>query len=241
MIILPMIVLPVRKVSLTRKKLRLETQKVRGDMASQLGEIFGVSGALLTRIFAREALQETKFSELNEQVMRLELRLNLIGRWYGMVIGVLAPAGTAIIYLYGGFGVINQTMSLGDIVAFAAFVAWLYGPIATLLNLQVETVTALGIFQRLFEYLDLKAEIVDAPNAIQLPIVSGRIVYNDVSFAYKPERYTLKDVSFTVGAGELVAFVGPSGAGKSTLIGMISRLYDPTEGTITIDGQDIKQ
>ncbi|QGQ94434.1 ABC transporter ATP-binding protein [Paenibacillus psychroresistens] len=241
MVILPMFVLPVRKVSAARKKLRLETQKVRGDMASQLGEIFGVSGALLTRIFAREKLQETKFSELNEEVMRLELRLNLIGRWYGMVIGVLAPAGTAIIYLYGGFSVINSSMSLGDIIAFAAFVGRLYGPIAILLNLQVETVTALGVFQRLFEYLDLKAEIIDSPDAVQLPIVSGRIAYNQVSFAYLPERYALKEVSFTVGAGELVAFVGPSGAGKSTLIGMISRLYDPTKGNITIDGLDIKK
>lgn len=133
MVILPMIVLPVRKVSRARKKLRLETQKIRGDMASQLGEIFGVSGALLTRLFTREALQESKFSELNEQVMRLELRLNLIGRWFGLAIGVLAPTGTAIIYLYGGFGVINHNMSLG--VAFAAFVGRLYGPIGTLLNL----------------------------------------------------------------------------------------------------------
>jgi ATP-binding cassette subfamily B protein len=241
MIILPVFVLPVRKVSTARKKLRAETQKVRGDMASQLGEIFGVSGALLTRIFAREALQENKFSELNEQVMRLELRLNIIGRWYGLVIGVLAPAGTAVIYLYGGFGVISGNMSLGDIVAFAAFVGRLYGPIGTLLNLQMETLTALGIFQRLFEYLDLKAEIVDTPNAMLLPKAVGTIVYNRVSFAYQPERYALKDVSFTAGAGQLIAFVGPSGAGKSTLIGMVSRLYDPTEGSITIDGHDIKQ
>jgi ATP-binding cassette subfamily B protein len=241
MIILPMFVLPVRKVSAARKKLRAETQKVRGDMASQLGEIFGVSGALLTRIFAREALQEMRFSELNEQVMRLELRLNLIGRWYGMVIGVLAPAGTAIIYLYGGFSFINGSMSLGDIVAFAAFVGRLYGPIATLLNLQVETATALGIFQRLFDYLDLKAEIVDAPNAKPLPKIAGNIAYNHVSFAYLPERYALNNISFTAGEGQLIAFVGPSGAGKSTLIGMVSRLYDPTNGSITIDGQDIKQ
>lgn len=241
MVILPMIVLPVRKVSVARKKLRLETQKIRGDMASQLGEIFGVSGALLTRLFTKEALQQSKFSELNEQVMRLELRLNLIGRWFGLAIGVLAPTGTAIIYLYGGFGVINGSMSLGDIVAFAAFVGRLYGPIGTLLNLQVETVTALGIFQRLFEYLDLKAEIVDAPDAKQLPAISGNIIYDQVSFAYQPGRYALKGVSFKVGAGELVAFVGPSGAGKTTLIGMVSRLYDPTEGHIRIDGQDIKQ
>jgi ATP-binding cassette subfamily B protein len=241
MVILPMFVLPVRKVSSARKKLRAETQKVRGEMASQLGEIFGVSGALLTRIFAREALQKQRFSEINEQVLRLELRLNLIGRWYGMVIGVLAPAGTAIIYLYGGFSFINGSMSLGDIVAFAAFVGRLYGPIATLLNLQVETATALGIFQRLFDYLDLKAEIVDAPDAKLLPKIAGNLAYNHVSFAYMPERYALNDISFTAGAGQLIAFVGPSGAGKSTLIGMVSRLYDPTSGSITIDGEDIKQ
>jgi ATP-binding cassette subfamily B protein len=241
MVILPLFVLPVRKVSAARKKLRAETQKVRGDMASQLGEIFGVSGALLTRIFARETLQEKRFSELNEKVMSLELKLNLIGRWYGMVIGVLAPAGTAIIYLYGGFGVINRSMTLGDIVAFAAYVGRLYGPIATLLNLQVETATALGIFQRLYEYLDLKAEIVDAPNSRQLPPVAGNIAYKHVSFAYEHDRYAVDQVSFNADAGQLVAFVGPSGAGKSTLIGMMARLYDPTAGRIEIDGYDIKQ
>jgi ATP-binding cassette subfamily B protein len=241
MIILPLFVLPVRKVSTARKKLRGETQKVRGDMASQLGEIFGVSGALLTRIFAREALQEQRFSKLNEEVMRLELRLNIIGRWYGMVIGVLAPAGTAIIYLYGGFDVIAGNMSVGQIVAFAAFIGRLYGPIATLLNLQVETATAMGIFQRLFEYMDLKAEIIDAPEAKSLPAVVGNIEYKNVSFAYQEKRYAIHNVSFTAGDGQLVAIVGPSGAGKSTLIGMIARLYDPTAGRIEIDGYDIKQ
>ena len=178
MIILPLFILPIRKVSAMRKKLRAETQKVRGEMASQLGETFGVSGALLTRIFAREALQEKRFGEMNEQVMQLELRLNIIGRWYGMAIGLLAPAGTAIIYLYGGFSVIHHTMTLGSIIVFAAYVGRLYGPISTLLNLQVEFVTALGVFQRLFEYLDLQAEIVDLPGAKPLSVQRVRSLAN---------------------------------------------------------------
>lgn len=241
LIILPLFVLPVRSVSKARKSLQAETQKVRGEMAAELGEIFGVSGAMLTRIFGREASQEKSFSAMNEKVMSLQLRLNLVGRWFGLVVGVLAPAGTAIIYLYGGFGIMDGTMSIGDIIAFTAYVGRLYGPTSTLLNLHVEVGTALGVFQRIFEYLDMKSDIVDAPNAKPLPQLKGYIAFRDVSFAYKAKQYALRNIGFTAEPGQLVALVGPSGAGKSTLIGMLARLYDPTAGCVEMDGHDLKQ
>lgn len=242
LVILPLFVLPVRRVAKTRKKLRYETQRVRGEMASQLGEMFGVSGAMLTRIFGREQMQEEKFSEVNEKVMALEVRLNLIGRWYGMAIGLLGPLGTAIIYLYGGFSTIDGgAMTIGGIVAFSAYVGRLYGPITSLLNLHVEVSTALGIFQRIYDYLDRVPEIQDAPDAVDLPDVKGSIAYKDVSYAYQPDRYAVKDVSFKVHPGQLVALVGPSGAGKSTLIGLMARLYDPTKGSVEVDGLDLRK
>lgn len=240
-VILPLFILPVRKVSEVRKRLRGETQKVRGDMAARLGEIFGVSGALLTRIFQQEPNQQKQFTLLNEKVMSLELRLNLVGRWYGMVIGVLGPVGTALIYLYGGWKVIEGTMTIGSIIAFAAYLGRLYGPVGTLLNLRVEVATALGVFQRLFEYEDLEPEVRDAERARELPAIRGHIEFRSVSYAYQPGLYALQDVSFNARPGEVVAIVGPSGAGKSTLIGMLARLYDPTDGAVIVDGFDIRE
>jgi ATP-binding cassette subfamily B protein len=240
-IILPLFILPVRKVSQIRKRLRGETQRVRGEMSAQLGEIFGVSGALLTRIFQQEKKQEQDFDGLNQQVMDLELRLNLVGRWYGMVLGVLGPLGTALIYLYGGWNVVEGTMTIGGIVAFAAYLGRLYGPIGTLLNLQVEVQTALGVFQRIFEYADMEPDVEELAGAKVMPAVLGQVAFHHVSYAYHPDQYALKDVSFTALPGEVVAIVGPSGAGKSTLIGMLARLYDPTTGILAIDGYNAKE
>jgi ATP-binding cassette subfamily B protein len=239
-IVLPLFVLPVRKVGAVRKQLRAETQRVRGEMSAQLGEIFGVSGALLTRIFGRERQQEREFEALNRRVTELELRLNLVGRWFGLMLGILGPFGTALIYLYGGYAVIRHTMTIGSIVAFTAYVGRLYGPVGTLLNLHVEVATALGVFQRLFEYEDLAPDVADRPGAQELRDVEGRVVYRDVSFAYKTGQEALRGVSFEALPGETIALVGPSGAGKSTLVGLMARLYDPTSGTIELDGRDIR-
>jgi ATP-binding cassette subfamily B protein len=239
-LLLPIFILPVRKVSKVRRKLRNEAQRVRGEMSAQLGEIFGVSGAMLTRIFQREPMQQAQFHELNGRVMDLELRSNLVGRWFGMFITLLGPLGAALIYLYGGYSVLQGTMTIGGIVAFAAYLGRLYGPVGSLLNLQVEVATALGVFVRIFEYEDMKPEIEDAEGAIELPAVSGAVAFEDVSFAYEQGQYALRDVSFSVSPGQLLAVVGPSGAGKSTMIGMLARLYDPTEGRVTFDGYDLR-
>lgn len=240
-VILPLFILPVRQVSQIRKRLRGETQRVRGEMSAQLGEIFGVSGALLARIFQQESKQESDFNTLNQKVMDLELRLNLVGRWFGMFIGILGPLGAALIYWYGGWNVIGGTMTIGAIVAFTAYLGRLYGPVGTLLNLQVEVATALGVFQRIFEYTDMLPEVADRPGAQELPPAKGEVSFSRVSYAYNKEKYALRDITFTAQPGEVIAIVGPSGAGKSTLIGMLARLYDPTEGAVIIDGKDIKE
>lgn len=186
-LILPLFVLPVKKVSKLRKELRIETQKVRSDITSQLNENFGISGALLTRIFGREKQQEQEFTKMNQKVMDLELRLNLVGRWFGMATSTLGPLGTAIIYIYGGYSVINGNMTLGAIVAFTAYLGRLYMPVGTLLNLQVEVGTALGVFQRIFEYQDMVPDVMDKEGARELGAVQGRVSYKQVSFAYKVE------------------------------------------------------
>lgn len=239
--ILPLFLLPVRKVAGTRKRLRGQAQKVRGEMSSMLGEIFGVSGALVTRLFGQEKRQENRFEDLNEKVMGLELRVNLVGRWYNMGIGLLAPLGSALIFLYGGLLVMDGSLTVGGIVAFVFYVGRLYGPISTLLSLHVELATAMGIFERIFEYIDQRTDIADKPGAVALPRVRGQITYENVSFSYGEKGgHALQELSFRIEPGELVALVGPSGAGKSTLIGMLARLYDPTEGTVEVDGWDVR-
>jgi len=239
-VILPVFVLPVRKVADIRKRLRSETQKVRATMSSQLGDIFGVSGALLTRIFNADKSQDRKFTELNDNVMRLEVKLSLMGRWFFMFVAVLGPVGTALIYWYGGYAVMQQEMTIGEIVAFAAYLGRLYMPFGTLLNLHVEIGTSLGVFQRIFEYLDLQPEVTERADAKALPLVQGRIAFNGVSYAYESGQDVLRDVTFEARPGETIALVGPSGAGKSTLIGMVARLYDPVRGSVEIDGHDLR-
>ncbi|MBN3523507.1 ABC transporter ATP-binding protein [Paenibacillus apiarius] len=239
--ILPLSMIPVRKVSRYRKQLRVNTQKVRADMSSQLGEVFGVSGAMLTRIFGREQAQEARFAEQNRQVQNLEIRLNLVGRWFFMFVSTLGPLGTAVIYMYGGYEVINGSMTIGAIVAFAAYLSRLYQPFGTLLNLHVEVVTALGVFQRIFDYLDMEPDVADQPEAMALSAVEGEIQFRHVSFGYDGSGDVLQAVTFQASPGEVVALVGPSGAGKSTLINLIGRLYDVTAVAVLIDGHDVRE
>ncbi|OPX44965.1 putative ABC transporter ATP-binding protein [Ruminiclostridium hungatei] len=239
MVVMPLLVFPVRSVSNLRKNLRWETQKVRGDMSSQVGEEFNVSGAMMTRIFTREDYQEKRFLALNKKVMELELRSNLVGRWFRLLTGLLEPVSAAIIYFYGGFGVIGGRMTIGAVVAFAAYLGRLYNPLSNLLNLHVECMTSLGIFQRIFEYLDLEPDIKNVPNAYKLPALEGHILFKEVSFSYQAGKEALQQISFAVEPGRILALVGPSGSGKTTLINLICRLYDPTGGHIEIDGHDI--
>ncbi|MFC5650731.1 ABC transporter ATP-binding protein [Paenibacillus solisilvae] len=241
LVVVPLLLLPVRRVSRLRKNLRLEVQITRGEMAAQLAETFSVSGVLLTRLFGQEQKQLLKYTKLNESVKSKELRLSLIGRWYGMAAGVSNPVGMALIYLYGGWSVMNDQMTLGSVVAFVALVGRLYDPLSSLLSVHLEMSAALGIFQRIFEYLDLKPDIEDAPNAGVMPAVRGRVEFNQVHFAYRQGTPALTNISFKVEPGRMMALVGPSGAGKSTLISLIARLYEPSSGIIRIDGMDIKQ
>ncbi|RIE03132.1 ABC transporter ATP-binding protein [Cohnella faecalis] len=241
LVVLPGLLLPVRRISSLRKELRLKVQKQRGEMSSHLAETFGVSGALLTRIFNREESQVRKFAAMNDSVKSMELRLGLIGRWYAMAAGVTNPIGAAVIYLYGGWNVINGDMTLGSVIAFAALTGRLYDPVSGLLNVHLELSAAMGIFQRIFEYLDLEPDIEDAPGAKPLSKLQGRVEFRGVGFSYRPDAPALQNLSFEVEPGGMLALVGPSGAGKSTLIGLIARLYDPSEGGVYVDGQNIRE
>jgi ATP-binding cassette subfamily B protein len=244
-VVLPVFIIPVRLVSRRRKRLRAQVLKERAEMSSQVGEIFGVSGSLLTKLFHQESFQQGKFRATNDKVMDLELRLNLIGRWFTMLVTLLVPLGTAFVYFYGGWAIMNSAMTLGELVAFVACLTRLYSPLSQLLNLHVEVVTATAVFQRIFEYLDLQPAVEDAVDAVELPSdAKGDLSFHEITFSYGPDSVPLRNavhnVSFAVSAGQMVALVGPSGAGKSTLLSLVPRLYDPQHGVICVSGYNIR-
>src|SRR5207302_11486530 len=143
------------------------------------------------------------------------------------------------VYWYGGMLVIRGAITVGTVVAFVAYLANLYRPATRLAGVYVDVQGALGIFQRIFTYLDLEPEVRDRPGAPDLGPVRGEICFEDVTFTYRPgQRPALQGVSFTARPGQLVALVGPSGAGKTTVTYLVPRFYDPQEGRVLVDGHD---
>jgi ATP-binding cassette subfamily B protein len=191
-----------------------------------------------------------------------------VGRWFFLGLSIASAIGTALIYWGGGFQVLRGAITVGTIVAFASYLTRLYGPISSLSNVQVQFVQSLVSFERVFEYLHLPLEIQDQPGAIELGHVQGHVRFEDVSFSYLDEdelpvqaaappeededqleeakgviatrRWALRNLSFEILPGRLAALVGPSGAGKTTVTYLLPRLYDPTEGRITLDGHDLR-
>jgi len=171
----------------------------------------------------------------------------MIMRYFFNLIGLTFSLTPALVYWLAGYLVIarhDQHLTLGTIVAFTALQSRLFFPLTNLLNVQVEVTSALALFDRIFEYLDLPREITDAPDAVALPRdARGEVTFENVEFRYEPaqEQPTLEGISFTARPGELVALVGASGAGKTTLTYLIPRLYDVNAGRVTIDGNDVRK
>jgi ATP-binding cassette subfamily B protein len=178
-----------------------------------------------------------------------------------VALGLVAAVGTAVVYGLGGWMAIEATISVGTLVAMAAYVTRIYQPLMGLTNTRVDVMTALVSFERVFEVLDAPNAIQDRPGAVDLVAPRGRVAFDHVTFEYPPSRQSalsslapaaaaaesgtptgpvLKDVTFVAEPGQLVAVVGPSGAGKSTLASLVPRLYDVTAGAVTVDGHDVR-
>jgi ATP-binding cassette subfamily B protein len=240
LVLLPLFILPTRRVGKLNYQVRKDTQAKMGEMSALMQETLSVSGALLVKSFGREEDERVRFESKTKELMKLQIRQSLIGRWFFMFITVISTAGPAIIYWYGGKLVIDQSITLGTVIAFTAFLTRLYGPVSALANIQVNVLGSAALFDRLFEYLDMPVEIQDKPGARALPTVEGRIEFQDVSFWYQKERPVLQNLTFAIQPGQLVALVGPSGSGKTTISNLIPRLYDPSAGAVLIDGQDLR-
>jgi len=265
-IVLPLFLLPARRVGRLLRNIRRQAMEHNANMSNIVGETLGINGALLVKTFGRQRSEVDRFRGANRQVRDIGVRQALIGRWFFLGLGIASAVGTALIYWAGGHLVLDGSITIGTIVAFAAYLARLYGPISSLTNVQVEFVTSMVSFERVFEYTDLPVEIEDRPGAVELKNVQGRVRFEDVSFSYlephqapvvEPDddengeseavpgevvsrRWALQNLTFEIAPGQLAALVGPSGAGKTTITYLLPRLYDPTEGRITLDGYDLR-
>jgi ATP-binding cassette subfamily B protein len=238
--ILPVFILPTRRVGQIRRRISKETQEAIAELTAFVQETLSVSGHLMVRLFGMQTAEARRFRDKNDQVRRLNLRQNLVGRWFFFFLMLFASVGPALIYGYGGWLAIQGALTVGTIVALVAYLGRLYGPASSLVNVHVELMTAGALFERIFAYLDLPREIAEKPNAVALSDPRGHLRFDAVDFAYAEGTPVLSGVSFEAKPGELVALVGPSGAGKSTITYLAARLYDPTAGAVTIDGVDLR-
>ena len=241
LVMLPLFVLPTRRVGRIRQQLRRQTAEHQGGLAGLMAETLSISGTLLMKAFARESYEAERFRTRASNLRDLEIRQRMVGRWFFMVIGLFQSVGPALIYLYGGWLVIQGELSVGTVVAFVAYLRQLYGPVSELANVHVDVMTSLALFERLFHYLDLKPDIEEPASPPVLAAARGEIAFDHVSFGYVAGRLAVDDVSFVAQPGQLVALVGPSGAGKTTVTYLVPRFYDPTAGTVRMDGHDVRE
>jgi ATP-binding cassette subfamily B protein len=167
----------------------------------------------------------------------------MAGRWFFVVLATITSVGPLLLYLVGGILMIryHSGLTVGDITVLVALLGRMYGPVNSLLNIQVDWIRSMAMFTRIFEYYDMPAEIQNAPDAVIPEATDGSVTFDHVEFYYEPDRQILKDVSFRLKSGDCIAIVGPSGSGKSTMINLIPRLYDAVSGTITFGGIDVKK
>lgn len=245
LIVVPGFVFPTQRVGSIRQQLQGEIQQRMSALTVQLSENFGVSGALLTRIFNREPEETKRFAKISEELRDLQIRQTLVGRWLFMLLGMFSALGPALLWGYGGWLVIHHYIGIGIIVSFTTLLAKLYGPLSQLAQLHVNVYSSIALFRRIFSLLDAVPEIMDGPVAISAGRVSGQIRLEGVSYAYPSsssgeDNLVLKNIDLMVQPHMMVALVGPSGAGKTTLINLIPRFADPTAGRVFLDDQDIR-
>jgi ATP-binding cassette, subfamily B, bacterial len=238
--IIPLMILPLSPVGRRMYDIRKRTREKRDEIESITQETLSISGITLIKSFVREAFERKRFYDAGTDLMKLEIRLAMVGRWFIAAIAAMVVIGPAVVWLTGGWLAIAGGLTIGTIVAFVAYLGRLYGPASALAGVQVQIVSAFAVFERIFEYLDMQPEGGEKPNATVLQGVRGEIALDDVRFSYTPERSALGGVSFRIAPGQMAAFVGPSGAGKTTITQLVPRFYDPQSGAVRIDGHDVR-
>lgn len=235
----PVVLLFIDQFGKRIRKSGSRIQEATADITSVLQET--VSSARVIKSFVREEYEINRFDKENMNNFRANMKYAQLSATLTPTIEFVAAVGVTIILWYGGNSVIDGNITAGSLVAFLTYAVNISNPIKRLSRVIGNIQKALAAAQRVFDVLDLPELIQNAPDAKALPMAKGQVSFNNVSFAYNPGEQVLNNVSFTVQPGEMIAFVGPSGAGKSTVASLLPRFYDVTDGSITIDGEDIRR
>ncbi len=257
--LLPIIILPARFVGRRIQAITLESYNLNSSMTSMMAERFNVAGALLVKLFGQPDLEIGRFEEKAGRVRDIGIRRAMYTRVFMTAVLLTATLATALTFGWGGLLAAAGSLQVGTLVALTSYLTRLYGPLTALSNVQVDIMTALVSFDRVFEVLDLEPMIAERPGAVVIPRGPARIEFDRVDFRYPtaeevslaslesvavldqaPTQQVLFDLSFTALPGQLVALVGPSGAGKTTISHLIPRLYDVRAGAIRINGVDVR-
>ena len=239
--LLPLFVWLTKRVGEQRKKVTAERQASLADVSSIVQESLSVSGILLGKTMGRTDDLAERFSRESGRLAELEVRSRMTGRWMMAAIQTTFAVMPALVYWFAGWTISrgSDAITIGTLVAFTTLQTRLFFPIGSLLGVQIEVQSSLALFDRIFEYLDEEVDIVDGTRTIDAP--RGDVALDGVWFRYDDAAWTLEDVSFAVPAGTSTALVGETGSGKTTCAYLVARLYDATEGTVSIDGVDIRE
>jgi len=267
LVLIPLFIFPARRLGRRLQRLSREAMQLNAEMGSTMTERFNVAGAMLAKLYGRPRAESELFAAKAFKVREIGVTRDMYGSVFMIAITLLTGLFTAVVYGVGGSLVVNGAFQFGTLVALSQLLARVYGPIGSLSNVQIQVMTALVSFDRVFEVLDLEPLIKEKPDAAVLTArdpsgTAPAIAFDRVSFRYptasevslaslesialkQPERTdaaagVLHEVSFTAPAGKLTALVGPSGAGKTTITQLVSRMYDPNDGAVRIGGHDIR-
>jgi len=260
LVVLPAFIIPARKVGVRLQDISREQMGLNAQMNTQMTERFNVAGAMLVKLFGRHTDEVGAFSGRAGRVRDIGIISAMYGRVFFVALGLVGALGAVAIYGIGAFMVVSGGITIGTLVAMAAFVQRIYQPLTGLTNARLEVMTALVSFERVFEVLDAPVSITDKPGAVDIVGAKGAVQFDHVGFRYPdgasvsiasleaggimqgadPDVDVLVDVSLTIEPGETIAIVGSSGAGKTTLANLIARMYDVTRGTVKLDGHDVR-
>jgi ATP-binding cassette subfamily B protein len=259
LILLPIFIVPTKWIG---RQLAIYTRKsfdLNAEMSSTMTERFNVSGALLVSLYGDRIVEANNFRGKARRVADMGIKIAMLNRIFFIAMTSVAAIATAFAYGIGGHLAINKEITIGTLLAITALLARLYGPLTSLSNIRVDVMSALVSFERVFEVLDLEPMVTDPVNPVHIPQKMPTVEFKNVSFSYPKANEisipsleapsvtekivsedVLRGVSFSCEPGTLTAIVGPSGAGKSTISGLLPRLYDVTDGSISINGTDIR-